>query len=112
MPEVLNRISVDLDKTLAHNSPHPEYELLGPVDGAQSAMSKLMNMGYKVIICSSRDLLDFWKVFNWLQKHKIPFDSLDLGHKYLCEHYIDDKGIKFDGDWDRVLCNIKDLTKL
>lgn len=112
MTEILNRISIDFDKTLAHNSPHPEYELLGPIVGARSAMRKLMDMGYKVIICSSRDLLDFWKVFNWLQKHKIPFDALDLGHKYLCEHYIDDKAIGFYGDWDKALSNIKDLTKI
>lgn len=112
MAEVLNRISIDFDKTIAHNGPHPTYKILGPIAGARTALKKLQSMGYKVIICSSRDLLDFWKVFNWLQKHKMPFDGLDLGHKYLCEHYIDDKAINFDGDWDKALINIKDLTKI
>ena len=104
----LDTITIDFDKTIAHNGPHPDYEILGPIDGAKEAIDRLVRAHYKIIICSSRDKLDFWQVYNWLIKYDIKFDCLDLGNKHLCEYYIDDKAIKFDGDWNKTLAEVWD----
>lgn len=104
---IRNTICVDFDKTLAYNSDHPNYDILGPTEGAKNAMDALKLAGKFIIIYSSRKRQYFWDVFNWLERYDIPFDCLDMGNKPLCEYYIDDKSVRFDGDWNKTLEQIK-----
>lgn len=104
---IRNTICVDFDKTIANNSDHPDYNILGPTDGAKNAMDTLRIAGKFIIIYSSRKRKYFWDVMDWLIKYQIPFDCLDMESKPLAEQYIDDKAVNFNGDWNETLSHVK-----
>ena len=101
----LNWLGIDLDKTIAHNSPHPDYALLEPIDGAREALQSLSKGGWRITIYTARHWQDYDIICEWLNKYKIPYDQVVCG-KLFCRWMIDDKAIHFDS-WDNVLKQIK-----
>lgn len=116
-------IAVDLDGTLMEGGHFPDFG--PPTKGAQSAMQTLRDMGFKIMVWSSRtsstDTDGKFQNINrivkdieaWLDKHHIPYDYIVSKDKKpsLIYRMIDDRAIPFKGNWDAVLDEIiKDLV--
>ena len=102
----LKWLAIDLDRTIAENSPYPEYNLLKPIKEAALFLQQLTLDGWKIIIYTSRPWSDYDKVEKWLNKYKIPFRRIVCG-KLLAKYFIDDRAIEFKGDWSEVYRKIK-----
>lgn len=69
-----------------------------PVEGAKEAMEKLKEVGYEVIIFTTRAPIE---IIDWVQKHQIPYDDITK-IKIPAMAYIDDRGIRFT-NWKDIL---------
>jgi len=71
-----------------------------PVDGTKEAIEKLRTI-YEVKIYSSRSGQEGGRaaMVAWLAKHQIVVDEV-CDHKPPAIIYVDDRAVKFDGDWD------------
>ncbi len=98
-------LAVDLDKTIA-TSNYPDFKLEEPINGAKRALYDLIIDGWKIIIHTSRPWSEYDVIEKWLIDNSIPFRRIVCG-KLFAKYYIDDRGIKFDGDWNKVLKQIK-----
>ena len=114
------RVLVDLDKTLHQYSKGwsdgTVYD--PPIAGAREAMIELKERGYEGVIFSVRTgkSKPDWKkqermVKEWLIKYDIPFDMI-TSEKLAAEFYIDDRAIRFEGNWDKTLQVIKHLESM
>ena len=82
-----------------------------PVDGALKFINKLLELGYKVSIYSTR-----FETFSgsnatveWLTKNGFPIEQLELTFaKPKAIIYIDDRAFRFDGDFAKPLAFIRD----
>ena len=105
-------ICVDLDGTILEDA----FPDLGPPkDGVAEALSELMEMGFEIKILTCRmngNMRDEGLVeeqFNAIIDHLtvlgIPFDSIALPEegKPLAYYYVDDKGVRFDGNWAAIV---------
>lgn len=82
-----------------------------PIHGTDRAISRL-RQDYRVVInsarCATKEGRD--AIRSWLQKHAIEVDEV-------CEHkppalvYVDDRGIRFQGDWFEALQQISDFRR-
>lgn len=110
-------VAVDFDNTIAKwiGKEDATYPYAGPLlSGVKENIQKLKDLGFKVIIWSSRfsslvrpskidrethakDLSDF------LTKNEIPFDIVDQGEcgKQIADYYIDDRNVPFMS-WDMM----------
>jgi len=102
----LKWLGVDLDGTLANNSPHPDYELLEPIEGAKDALYLLASKGWKIIIYTARPWHEYDQIENWLNNYNIPFRRIVCG-KLFVKYMIDDRAISFKGDWDEVINQVR-----
>ena len=81
----------------------------GPeVEGALRSMKALKDLGYEVMIHSTRatngqEGID--TVASWLDEHDIPYDGI-TAEKLDAKYYIDDKAIEFKGRWSDVMNQI------
>ena len=111
-------ISVDFDETIAKKA---EFPKMGePIVGVAGALRKLRKAGYKVRIFTCRlnghhfkeDKAEYLKqkreIEDYLKKHDIPHDGVVEAKegKIFAEYYIDDKGIHFDGQWNKIVKKI------
>jgi hypothetical protein len=105
-------VCVDFDGTLAQWA----YPDLGPpTPDSHEAMRRLQEMGYRIIVWTSRmspqvytrEERDdtFYKIKNWLDIYSMPYDEIDRGDtgKRLSAMWIDDKAIQYTGCWDKVI---------
>jgi len=97
-------IAVDFDHTLV--------ELDTPLPGAKQAMERLKDLGYAIMIhsCNNKGWIE--KV---LRANDIPYDYIwnpaeDTG-KPACDAYVDDRGVGFTGDWNKVIDEIVNMEK-
>jgi hypothetical protein len=94
-------IAVDFDHTLVN------YDV--PLPGAKEAMSRLHELGYKILIYSCNNEEWIRKVLN---THDIYYDWIyDGPGKPACYAYIDDRGIGFDGNWATAVQEVIDIEK-
>jgi hypothetical protein len=114
-PVAKGLISVDFDGTLfqwgdLHDDTYP-------FEGAVEFMQGLKAAGWTIIIFTSRMSPTWWKSEGWdpkvaarvfesstaarLDQYDIPYDII-TAEKIPCEYYIDDKAIRFEGDWDAI----------
>jgi hypothetical protein len=112
----LRVVSVDFDGTLC-DFDFPRIGTIKP--GAKEAMIRLKELGYYIVIFSCRasrycpDLFscmgkyapEFLAMKDWLDANEIPYDEIDDGTKGkpFAEFYIDDKGVRYDNNWDEVI---------
>ena len=102
----LRWIAIDLDKTIAQNSPHPDYDLLEPIDGAWEALNELSHKGFNIAIHTARSWHDYDMIRDWLDRYDFNYDQIVCG-KVFAKYYIDDRAIGFRGDWKETLKEIK-----
>lgn len=116
------RVCVDFDKTINSYASGWTGEFLpdGPISGAREALRRLCQ-DYEVVIFSCRthnndgivDSVQVNLMKDWLDAHEIPYHDIYVGNrKPVCELFIDDRGLRFEGDWDSTLADaLKILSK-
>ena len=96
----LNVLGIDLDKTIAHNSPHPDYALLEPIQGAKETLRRLYLEGWEIVIYTARPWHDYDMIRDWLDKYEIEYSRIVCG-KLFCKYLIDDRAIQFKS-WEQA----------
>lgn len=117
----MSDIAIDLDGTLAQDSgDFPEIGMM--IDGADIAMGRLKDMGYRVWVYSCRTNGysreegttedQYNRIQNWLEENGIPYDEIVLPEdgKIFADFYVDDKALPFRGNWDEVLDQVEERT--
>lgn len=112
-------IIIDFDKTICKDAPYPKMG--DPIDGVKEALQALLDGGYNVRLYTCRlngkKMRQVGKegyyrlkkrIEKYLEKHEIPYTDVVLWFegKPFGEHYVDDRNIPFDGDWDKVINKI------
>jgi len=102
---------VDLDGTIAsYKDGWQSEEHYGePIPGVQEALQRLKDNGWRIIIFTTRG--DNKRTSAYLKKHNIPFDYINenpdqppgTSDKLIADVYIDDRGIRFNGDWAKTI---------
>ena len=114
-------VAVDLDGTILADVPKPypptgpsgQLPLGPPLPGARDALSELARLGWRISVFSARfgdDKLNDATVAQWaneiaqhLTSQQIPFSDIWVGRKPRADYFVDNKAIRFDGDWPSVL---------
>lgn len=113
-------VCVDFDQTICKS----EYPGLGPlIPGAKEALLLLRALGFHIIISSCRSCSWNWDIYyentpfkhakdrqvfqdmvRFLDENEIPYDEIDDGTKgkVSAMYYIDDKGVRFQNNWDEI----------
>lgn len=112
---------VDFDATLCQWS----YPDMGePTEDAKWAMAALQEMGMRVVVYTARMDRSIYpreerlntqrRIEEWLVRHGIPFDEVDLGEygKRVAGVIIDDKAAHFCGDWSDTLNHVRAIREL
>ncbi len=107
-------VCVDLDGTIAHYKEWEGEDHFGePVPGARDALGKLRDMGWTVIVYTTRSNRE--KIKQYLEQNSIPFDYINespfqpanaVGGKIYAQVYVDDRAIQFNGNWQDTLAEI------
>ena len=100
------RVAVDFDGVLhQYNGWQGDGTFADPVPGAKQFLEKI-SRHYDVVVCTARDRLDF--VCGWLSKHSmLGLVELVTNQKPIAVAYIDDRGVRFNGDFDAMYEAIK-----
>ena len=99
-------ICVDFDGTIAETKGYLGEDILGkPMKGAKEFLRKLKDADIEFNIFTTRSPE---KILFWLKKYKFPMPVEVTNLKKPAPVYIDDRVIKFDGDFDKL---IKDMRK-
>ncbi len=100
-------LAVDFDGTVVDH----EYPKIGKLKtGAREALKAFKKKGHKIAIWTCRQGQEERDVREFLIEHDVPFDSIntavpgaDLGtRKIYADVYIDDKGIRFEDNWEEI----------
>jgi len=98
-------VMIDFDGVIhSYTTPWEAPEIIPdpPTLGAQEAVAKLRER-FQVVVYSTRALQGgLYAMDAWLDKHGIEVDDI-TGTKRPGVVYVDDRGFRFNGDWDEVL---------
>jgi len=114
------RVMVDFDRTIHKYSEGwsdgTVYDV--PISGAREALNELKERGYEIVIFSARTgkSKPDWKeqermMKEWMTKYNIPFDMI-TSEKLPAEYYIDDRAVRFEGNWAATLQVIRQLESM
>ena len=102
-------IAVDFDGVIADYSKGWQgEEVFGdPIHLAREALQKFHDLGYKIIIFTTRKPTPGFLHYLW--ENEIPFDAIntniwietsnETSGKVIADLYIDDRGLRFEGNW-------------
>ncbi|QIG71675.1 putative dehalogenase hydrolase-like protein [Rhizobium phage RHph_TM40] len=85
-----------------------------PIPGARDALVHLRNEGHKIVINTCRGAVEDLK--SYFNLHDIPFDEINENSdnyedsnkgKPFADYYIDDRAIRFEGDWSLTLDEVR-----
>lgn len=108
-------VSFDLDGVLAkYKGWVDDYHIGEPVEGMKELLQEHLDNGWKVIIFSTRgtDIIKTWCAiyampYTWVNENP-DYQGRNPG-KPVCWVHIDDRGIPFDGDVEKLRRNLKDF---
>ncbi len=114
------RIMIDFDGVIhSYDKGWQDGRIYGnPIKGTKEALEKLRKK-YEIVIFTTRasnrfnesptsdELIEDLK--KWLAKHEIPYDEI-TSEKYGAIAYIDDKAIRFEGNWSSILSKLEKLN--
>jgi len=107
-------IAVDLDGVILEFDKWKGHKHFGkPIPGAREALEKLKELGFVIVIWTTRDNVD--DIARVLKEHNIPFDYInenpfqppDCSNKIYADVYVDDRAVEFNGNWDEVIEKIE-----
>ncbi len=98
------KVCVDFDGVLNNYKEYDETDLGEPRLNVQEFIKELQKE-YEVIILTARNTQ---RVKKWLKHNNLP-DLTVTNQKIPAAAYIDDRAIRFNGDYDAVLCELKDF---
>lgn len=111
---IVNRaVAVDFDSTIhSYESGFSDDHFDPPVSGAIEAVSKLCDKFEEVFIFTARTELagvELWLKYQF-KEADIPYpNNLTVtNNKPIADIYIDDRGYKFMGDWDKTLQDVEE----
>lgn len=88
-------IALDFDAVIHQYTGWSNGKLNGPIEGAFAAIRTLQEIGFDVVIFSTRDSED---IRSWLLQYDGPTIAVTR-EKPLCTVLVDDRAIRFDGIW-------------
>ncbi len=82
-----------------------------PIHGTREAVARLRQQ-YRVVVNSSRCHTEEGRraVETWLHRHDIAVDEVCV-HKPPAHVYVDDRAVRFRGNWDDVMDEIREFRK-
>lgn len=100
-------IAIDFDGVLhSYKSGWIAADILEePLDGALDFCNWLIENKFKIVIfsCRAGQPIGWAAIHDWLEKHRFP-PSIEVTHKKPeALLYIDDRGMRFDGNFDTVV---------
>ena len=107
-------VAVDFDRVLFTHEKWNGHENFGtPLPGAKESLTRLREMGFKIMIWTTRNQPDI--IENALNQYGIPFDFINNNpnqppeinpSKPIANYYIDDRAVRFT-DWEKVIQEIE-----
>jgi hypothetical protein len=100
-----NIVSIDFDGVLSQYDGWKGKNIIGkPIDGAKEFILNLINSGYNPVVCTTRKPK---LIKNWLKEFDFP--NIEVSNvKYPSLVYIDDRCVKFDGNFSKLVDNLKE----
>ena len=112
-------IAVDFDDTIS--SPGAVYPEVGPPqDGAREALQALHDLGCRVRVftcrCNGQAVeggmlpVELKRIADYMRANGLYFDDVVMPEegKPFASYYVDNKGVRYDGNWLAVMGVIKD----
>ena len=98
-------LAIDFDFTLCNNADVPEGRRIGrPMPGAKEAMIALKERGHNLVIHSCKQSAP---IVAWMSYYGIPYSTVWVAEgKPVCDLYVDDRGLHFQGNWEQTLIDI------
>ncbi len=95
-------VFIDFDATLFEYESGQFPKIGKPIEGAKKAVEWFKEQGHRVVIFSSRAMKSgqIENMKKALDDAGIPYDEIEK--KPLAHVYIDDRGVHFDGDWEKA----------
>ena len=98
-------VSIDFDGVLSQYNGWEGEDITGkPIKGAKEFILRLIESGYKPVVFTTRNPE---LISNWLDEFGFP-DIEVTNTKYPSLVYIDDRCVKFDGDFSKLDSDLKD----
>ncbi|MFC1632574.1 hypothetical protein ACFL1U_00315 [Patescibacteria group bacterium] len=99
-------VSIDFDGVLSQYKGWQGDEIIDePIEGAKEFLQKLIDSGYTPVVFTVRDAL---YVQEWLKKFDFP--ELEVTNQKIPSLvYIDDRCIKFEGDYEKLTQDLKNF---
>lgn len=114
-------IVLDFDGVIAEYNGWDGGRIGKIINGTVIALNKLHKMGFNIIIQSCRThprwgnkdfQTRYIQIIRWLNKYNVPYDEIDVFGKAIGDYYVDDRGIRFEGNWNDVIIKIKELESV
>ena len=101
-------ISIDLDGVLDNYTRYEDNSIPKIRQGAKEFIQKLNESGYNLVLFTNRKPLSAskWLIENDLDKYFSDVTNI----KPMAIIYIDDRALKFEGDYNKTLNQIKDFN--
>lgn len=107
-------VAVDFDGVIsAYTGWKGKGIFAAPVAGCKDMLDKLREEGWVIIVHTTRSETD--QIITYLAENQIPYDYINYNPKNveqglnqgkpLADVYIDDRAIRFGGNWDENLLN-------
>ena len=93
-------IALDMDGVVCSEEKQFSRSLAIPLEGARDGIAKLRAAGHKVILHSARTWAELEMTEDWLERHEIEVDAIQLG-KIAVDVHIDDRAIRFTS-WNEL----------
>jgi hypothetical protein len=107
-------VCLDFDGVL-HDAAHPKpgRRMGPPIAGAYEAVRALLRRGHVVLVHTARAQTEaqLVHVSDWLDYYGFPNEVRVVLAKPAADVYLDDKGLRFRGDWDATLVQVESYRR-